>query len=151
MASAPPIPAPKGRRPKAPIPDINLLSVEEQLAIRQKATAQVDAEKKKVAEDALLAQALEEARRAGGVEEELVTFRLDLAEFADRLVIDSVHYFHGREYTVPRSKYDLMREMAARTWGHQMEIDGKKVSLLQPKNLQLSPHGIINTSNLMRV
>ncbi len=151
MASAPPpIPAPRGRPRKQPIADMNLLSFEEQQKIREEVARAVELEKAEVARKAFREQALEEARRAGGIEEELVTFTLDLAEFADRLVIDGVIYFHGRTYTVPMSAFKSMAEMAFRTHGHQLELDGKSRIKHVSRNQGVSPHGIINTSNLMR-
>lgn len=151
MAPTPPPIVARGRPRKQPIADINLLSAEEQLRIREEVAKAVELEKAEVARKAFREQALEEARRAGGVEEELVTFTLDLAEFADRLVIDGVTYFHGRTYTVPRSVYTSMAEMAFRTHGHQLELDGKSRIKHVPRNPTVSPHGIVNTSNLMRV
>lgn len=144
-------PVKRGRpRKEAPV-DFNLLTPEEQLKIRAEVSGIVDAEKTDAARKAFREQALAEARRTAGIEEELVTFTLDLAEFADRIMLDGVVYFHGRTYTVPRSQYESMSEIAFRTHGHQLELDGKSRIKHVPRNASISPHGVINTSNLMRV
>ena len=77
--------------------------------------AQARAERKLAAEAEYKKVALQEARREEGLAEEQITFKLDLAEFADRLTIDGRIFFHGRTYTVPRSQYMSMIEMAFRT------------------------------------
>ena len=140
-------------RPRKIDADMTLLSSEDKARLRSKAQQDVEKERKDAAEKAFLAQALDEERREKGVDEELVTFTLDLAEFSDRIVLDSVHFMHGQTYTVPRSKYDSMREIAFRTWQHQLEIDGKSKKMMRPQNRELSPsnpHGVVNTSHLMR-
>lgn len=150
MVSAPPNPAPRGRPRKHVEADLSLLSVEEQMAIRAEVTRETEAEKREVAKRVFREQVRDEARRDAGIEEEIVTFTLDLAEFADRLVIDGRIYFHGRTYSVPRSVFNSMSEMAFRTHGHQLELDGKSRIKHMQRNQGVSPHGVINTSQLVR-
>lgn len=69
------------------------------------------------------------------------TLTLDLAEHSDRLVIDSKIYLHGGTYTVPQSLYNVMREMIARGWEHQREIDGKDRNAYRKQaNLIIGPN-----------
>jgi hypothetical protein len=69
-----------------------------------------------------------------------VTITLDLAEHSDRLRIDDKIYLHGGTYTVPQSLGDVMREMIARGWEHQREIDGKDRNAYRKQaNLHLNP------------
>lgn len=69
-----------------------------------------------------------------------VEITLDLAEHSDRLVIDSTTYFHGGTYTVPQSLANVMRDMIARGWEHQREIDGKdRNAYRRQANLLLTP------------
>ena len=72
--------------------------------------------------------------------EPTVEITLDLAEHSDRLRIDDKIYLHGGTYMVPQSLGDVMREMIARGWEHQREIDGKDRNAYRKQaNLQLSP------------
>jgi hypothetical protein len=50
---------------------------------------------------------------------------VNLPEFQDRIVLDSVHYMHGRSYTVSQRKAAVFKEQMARAWRHQAEIEGK--------------------------
>ncbi len=137
--------------PKREVPiDLTLLTAADKQALDEQALKKVSDERLEAAKNAYLEGALLVERRGKGIEEELVTFVLELAEFADRIVLDSKIFFHGREYTVGKSKYDVLREIAYRTFDHQRELDGKKRETMRPQNLRISPHGVINTSHLMR-
>lgn len=138
-------------------PDFDLLSAEDKVRLTEDAVAKARAERKIAAEEEYKRVALEEARREEGLEEEIVGFTLDLAEFADRLTIDGAIYFHGRWYEVPYSKYKTLIEMAYRTHCHQMEIDGKSMTRWRgwddPRigRKAVGPHGVVNTSQLARL
>lgn len=150
--------APKKGRPRpAPKIDFDLLTAEDKLKVQEEVLAQARAERKLAALDEYKRIALQEARREEGLEEEMISFTLDLAEFADRLVIDGFTYWHGTHYTVPRSVYQLLTEMAYRTHTHQAEIDGKSITRWRgwddPRigKKAVGPHGVVNTSQLQRV
>ncbi len=148
---APPsAPPPKGPLEKIQPPDFDILSDEHKERLEKAAAKAVLDEKVEAAEKAYLAAAIKRERRGKGLEEEQVTFTLDLATFCDRIVLDGVIYLHGRTYTVSKSAYESMREIAFRTWGHQLEIDGKSRTLQQARNMKITPHGVVNTSHLMR-
>lgn len=147
----------KGRLKPPPRIDFELLSDDDRKRLQEDAIAQARAERKVAAEAEYKRLALEEARREEGLEEELITFTLDLAEFADRITIDGQIFFHGRTYTVPRSKYQVMTEMAYRTHTHQAEIDGKSMTRWRGwddprigKAPPFSGHGVVNTTKSLR-
>ena len=49
-------------------------------------------------------------------------------------------YFHGRSYTVGKGLFNAMREMQAKMWKHQAEIDGKATDFYRkPVNKVFSP------------
>jgi hypothetical protein len=109
-----------------------ILSNAEVLEIRAKAADKLVAERKKAAAKQLEDETLSELRReqnlktGEGVKDELVTVTLDLAEHSDRIVLDGKAYFHGRTYhDIPRHLADTLREIQARGWKHQDEVDGK--------------------------
>lgn len=109
-----------------------ILSNAEVLEIRARAADKLVAERKKAAAKQLEDETLSELRReqnlktGEGVKDELVTVTLDLAEHSDRIVLDGKAYFHGRTYhDIPRHLADTLREIQARGWKHQDEVDGK--------------------------
>ena len=62
--------------------------------------------------------------------DELVDFTIDLPEGGgEGLLIDGVMYHQGRTIEVTRAKFESMREMQARAWMAQAEIDGKSVAV----------------------
>lgn len=60
-----------------------------------------------------------------GDEGEMEEVFINFADFIDRITLDGVTYMHGRSYTLPKSKADVVREQMARSWRHQAEIEGK--------------------------
>lgn len=60
-----------------------------------------------------------------GLVEDQYTITLDLYEGSPYIVLDGKAYWHGGTYTVGQSTYSMLREIAARGWGHQREIEGK--------------------------
>lgn len=79
-----------------------------------------------------------------GDEGEVESVYINLAEFADRLVIDGVIYVNGRTYELPRAKAQVAKEIMARGWQHQAEIEGKDREFylrqqLQNTAIRLSP------------
>ncbi len=155
MASTP---VTKGPLKKAAPVDFDTLTAEDKLRIHEAALKEARAVKKKEAEAAYMKIALEEALREEGMAEEQVTFKLDLAEFANKIVIDGRTFFHGHTYTVGVEKFRLISEMAARTRLHQLEIDGKSRYKWQgwtdPRvgvDPRATVHGSINTTtNIQR-
>ena len=72
--------------------------------------------------------------------EEQCTITLDLAPHSDRIVIDNVIYMHGQTFTVGKRLFDTLREIQARGWGHQEEIDGKDRNFYRKsKTIKLDP------------
>lgn len=108
-----------------------LLSAEEIEEIRAQARTTVLDEQKKAARDAMLAEALADARREAGMstgdsaKDEIVDCTLDLAEHSDRITLNGMAYWHGQTYPVPRHVADTLRDIQFRGWAHQFEIDGK--------------------------
>lgn len=140
---------------KAPPADFALLSEEDRERIRNEARLVVAEERRKEAEKAYLEEALSEERRDKGIEEPLITGTLDLAPEADRILIDGRPFLHGMSYTLPRSVWQTLMECQSRGWNHHYETREGKSKLAQGPSFSnrsptLSPHGVVNTSNLMR-
>ncbi len=154
MADKTPVTKGPQKRP-APV-DFELLTAEDKLKIHETALKKAREIKLDEAKKAYEKIALEEALREEGLEEEQVTFKLELAEFANKLTIDGRSFFHGFTYTVGLDKFRLITEMAARTRLHQLEIDGKSRYKWQgwtdPRvgvDNRATIHGNVNTSTNM--
>lgn len=108
-----------------------ILSAEDVEAAKAKARQRVEAERRKTAMKAIEDEEtqrlnVEEGLHTGDqVKDELVNLTLDLAEHSSRISLSGRLYFHGQTYTVARHIADTLREIQARGWQHQQEIDGK--------------------------
>ena len=126
MAKLPAKPAvvPKAHEPRRDVDIDGLLTAEEQAAIRAKARAKVLARDKLDAEDTLLARemARHDKELHPEVHVEMREIRLDLALFADRVILDGKQYFAGELYTVPKPVYDVLKELERNTYRHDAEI-----------------------------
>ena len=110
--------------------DDPILSEAEMTKIRAEVKAKVLADQKKDAatrfrdaEERRLRY--EEGLTIGGVEDDMVTITMDMAEHSDKILINMRAYWHGRTYTVPRHLARTLGEVMHRGWMHQNEIDGK--------------------------
>jgi hypothetical protein len=101
-----------------------ILLPEERYKITAAAKLKIDARDKLDAEEAFLNAEL--ARLDGEAHpekvEEMRSIVVDLALFADRIILDGVQYFHGSRYTVRKSQFDVMQEIMQRTRVHDDEI-----------------------------
>jgi hypothetical protein len=117
---------------------------------------EVDAERKEAAKVALKKKLRTEARRKQGLEEATDRVTIDLAPFADRLLINNNAYLQGQTYTVPMGLAMLLREMMQGTWSHQSTIDGKSENFYRKQRggrvVPVGDNGaaVINTSQLLR-
>lgn len=104
--------------------DPTLLSDEVKASLRAKALERVNKERADAAMDAFLATEIEKARRSHMPSQEMKYISLDLAGHSDRIMLDGTVYFHGQTYEVPKSTYDVLREVVSRGWQHEDEIGG---------------------------
>ena len=131
--------------------DFSLLDFEDKNRLRLEAASQVQKERKAAAEEAYLAELLVEERREKGVDEPLETGVLDLAEWADRIVINGESFLHGVQYTLPASVWSVLRECAQRGWQHHYETkEGKSKLAQRPRAVVMNQHGVVNNSAFMR-
>ena len=125
MAKTPakPTSIPKAHEPKRVV-DFDILSDVEKDAIRQKAVAKVQARNKLDAEEAFLKAEMERHERETHPEvfPEMREIRIDLALFADRIILDGKQYFAGELYTVPKPVFDVIKELERNTYRHEEEI-----------------------------
>jgi len=111
--------------------DLNpTISVERLGEIKAEAIAKVRAEALEAAEKKALKEEIARLRNnidPNGARNDQVYITMDLAEHSAFVSLDNVRYYHAQTYLVPRHKADTLREIAARGWKHQDEIDGKNL------------------------
>lgn len=137
---------PAGSKNRPRVADTSLLTDEEKASLRQEAQIKVLAEQKKLAKDAYLEQQLDEARMAGGLDEPTVAVMVSIPEFAANITIDGTIYFHGREYTVPQGRADVILEVMDRSWAHEREtMSGHgRWAPTKRRDVRISPRGTVS-------
>lgn len=136
-------------KPKA---DLSLLTKEEIEALKAEAAKTVQADAKKAARTAALEEFTAAERRKSKLDEADDTVTVDLAPYSDRVLLDNRAFLQGETYTLPVSVANVLREVSARTWRHQAEIDGKSENYYRRVRAQhITPNGVVNTSQLLRV
>ena len=118
-------PTKKGSAGPKAIVDTSIIGDDRIKELRTKAAEKVAKERKAAAEAQLLDQFEKEERQQGGLDEPMVEIYIDLAPYADRLMLDGVIYFQGHTKTVRASVADVIRDMMQATWRHQSIVDGK--------------------------
>lgn len=143
----------KGPQSPKAIIDISIVDPKRVEELRAKAKTKIDKERQLAAEAQLLEQFEKEERQAGGLEEEMEDVFIDLAPYADRLMLDGVVYFNGHTKTVRKGVADVMREMIQATWRHQSIVDGKPEDFYRKSRAQRViplPNGGVGVSNILR-
>jgi len=135
--------------------DAELLTETEVQELSAEVQAEVDEERREAARKSLKEKLRKEARQKQGLAEAQDTVTIDLAPYADKLLIDNVAYLQGRTYTVPASRATVLREQMQRTWGHQSIIDGKSENFYRKsRGARVIPVGegasVVNSSQLLR-
>lgn len=77
------------------------------------------------------------------IEVELEQVAINVAPYADRIVLDSVIYLAGRVYEVPLAQAATIREICSRTWQHEASTGGAY------SNGQGSVRGSVSQSGVM--
>lgn len=132
------------QKPKATV-DISIIGDDRIKILRAQAAKKVELERVKAAEAQLLEQFEKEERQQGGLDEPMVDITIDLAPYADRLMLDGVVYFQGQTKTVRAAVAAVILEMSANTWKHQSIVDGKSENFYrQSRAQQVTPNGVIS-------
>lgn len=103
-----------------PAPNFDLLSEEDKAALREKARKKVDDNERLRAMEAFLeaeTKRVEKELHPEAYEEEKEV-EIDVALYADRIILDGKHYMHGRKYTVKKSRFDALQDIMWRTKKH---------------------------------
>ena len=106
--------------------DMSVLSPERIAELQAKAEAKHKARMLLDAEEKFLEQELKRLDKLAHPETvyEMVDVRIDLALYADKIMLDGKQYYHGELYTVPRPVYDVIMEVQQATRRHDAEIHG---------------------------
>jgi hypothetical protein len=103
-----------------PEPNFDLLDEETKDELRKKAAARVEAAERDRAMEAFLeaeTKRIEKELHPEAHEEEKEV-EIDVALYADRIILDGKHYMHGRKYTVKKSRFDALQDIMWRTKKH---------------------------------
>ena len=124
-------------------PKLDPFSDEGREAIRAAAKRKVAEEIRKAEEDRLLLEMLDEERAAAGLttvdpDEEEVDLMIDLAEFADRIILNQKPYLHGRMYRVKRSVAESLRDIMYQTHRSKAMEDGKQFDVLRSRGTSIN-------------
>lgn len=57
-------------------------------------------------------------------EEDLESVLINVAPYADRIILDGVHYLANRTYEVPKAVAATMRDSISQTWKHEAQTGG---------------------------
>ena len=112
--------APAPLEDKEPEPNFDLLSEEDKDALRKKAAAKVDAAEITRAMDAYLEAEIARIERERHPEafEEEQDVKIDLAIYANMIILDGRRYVHGKIYKVKKRVGDVMRDIMSQTFKH---------------------------------
>lgn len=138
--------------PKA-IVDTSIIGDDRIKEIRAKAKAKVEKERQLAAEAQLLEQFEKEERQSAGLSEPMEDIFIDLAPYADRIMIDGKILFQGQTKTVRASEAAVIREMMQATWRHQSIVDGKSENFYRTtRGVKVVPlsNGGAGVSNILR-
>ena len=100
--------------------DAELLTETEVQELSAEVQAEVDEERREAARKSLKEKLRKEARQKQGLAEAQDTVTIDLAPYADRLLIDNVAYLQGMTYKVPASRAAVLR--GSRSEEHTSEL-----------------------------
>lgn len=119
--------------PSEPAPNFDLLDEATKELLRQKAEVKVEAAERERAENAWFKAEMARIEKELHPEafEEQKEILIDLALYADRIMINGVSYMHGRTYTVGKSLYDAMRDIMARTHKHYADTHRDPMRAMQ--------------------
>lgn len=122
--------APPASAPKRKLDVDSLLTPETKARIKAEAEAKIKAREIAAAEEEYLQQQMSEFDKARHPEivEEMRELRLDLPQFMTKIVLDGVEYYHGGNYKLRRSVFDVIRDITQHAFNHDDEINNRRNS-----------------------
>jgi hypothetical protein len=123
-----------------------LLSPEERAELISEIEDEIHAEEVKKAKVEFKDKARTAIRIQKGLEEEQVTFLIDLPGHSDKIRIDNQYYYHGFTYTRPYSVAQTVFNMMDQAWRHEETVGGaNKDAYRKPRHTGLSAtRGVTN-------
>ena len=130
-----------------------LLSPEERAELLAEIEDEIHEEEVKAAKAEFKAKARTAVRVQKGLEEEQVTFLVDLPGHADKIRIDNQLFYHGFSYTRPFSIAETVFYMMDQAWRHEEAVGGaNKDAYRKPRNTGISAvHGVTNAPTNQQV
>lgn len=140
---------------KGPVPtvenvDVSILTADEIAELELLAEQNVTKAAKAAAKAVMLKQLEAKLRQKAGLSEQAYNVTVDVAPYADRIVLDGVTYLQGGTYEVRQNVAFGMLEIMAMTWNHQAEIDGKDENLYRRGSGTVISPANPNGGNILR-
>lgn len=117
---------------------VSLLTAEELVELEAEVQKEIDKDLKTKARETTKADMLQKARVARGLAEASEWVDINLPEDANRIVINSVPYQHGRSYEVKGGVAIQLRETMARAWENQAVVEGRRKDFYTKRNTRMS-------------
>jgi hypothetical protein len=138
--------------------DRKLFTADELEALESEVILEVQSDMREEAKgrvrEQLRAQKRLEMQRATDPDEAVFNVTIDVAPYADRVMLDNVIYLHGITYEVPKRVYDTIKEVMGRTWEHEATRGNPNANYYQkPRHTRIGPRdaGADASALLMRV
>ena len=121
-----------------PVIENEFLTEEDKRRLQKEVMDEVEEEARELQAAAYKAKLRKKLRQKADLEEPQEEIFIDLPESSTCIRIDGVAYMVNITYTVNRNKALAMREMMAKAWEHEAEINGKKKNFFKPRGTRLS-------------
>lgn len=117
------------------IPDEDLLSDAEIEALRVEAKKKVLEDRKKAAQQKVLAAMLREENERIDPSDEIVLYTIDIPGYAKSVRLDGIEYFHGQTYKFTTRKLSSILEVVQGAWRHERSIgEANRNNYVAPSN-----------------
>ena len=128
-----------------------LLTVEELQAIEIEVQKEIDKELKANAKETARDRMMNTARVKRGLAEASEEIEINLPEHADRIIINSYPYMHGRSYEVRAGIAIQLRETMHRAWENQAVVEGRRKDFYTKRNTRMSGYsGAVTNAPFLR-
>lgn len=131
-----------GAQPKKKLDIEKLLTEDKKKELRLQAEAKINAREVADAEEQYLQQQMDafEKKLHPEIVQEMREISLDLPPFMDRIILDGRVFMQSGRYTVPKSVFDVMREITWNAFRHDDEVNNRRNSnsYRQERQLRMS-------------
>lgn len=121
------------------IPDSELLSTEDLVALREEARSKVLDDRKKDARKKALSAMIREENERLDPSDEIVSYTIDLPGYAMDIRLDGVQYVQGQTYKFSTRKLASVMDLIHNAWKHEAAIGGAHREVYKPPSSKAGP------------